>query len=308
MDDVSWAVSLPVLAAATNGWIIQSVGSAGDDAWSDRGNRWFRDPLDLLWLSILIGGGARASGDALGPVAFDDPDNYLPLARSLAAGEGFVFNGRPTAYRPPLYPSCLFLWSSCFRGRKQRASRCSISAWARDRLDDAAAARGSASAGAEADRRAGGGLRPGPRMAMSLGDDRDAGRVFAGLGPGRARQQGGWGRCWALGLAWALPAEPAGGGRHHFGRPAGPSGRPPAAPLPRRPADIAVALVLSPWMIRNFAVFGEPVWTTTHGGYTLALANNPVYYRDVLNGPPGRVWTGHEQWEWWDSVNRRPPA
>ena len=51
-------------------------------------------------------------------------------------------------------------------------------------------------------------------------------------------------------------------------------------------------------------VFGEPVWTTTHGGYTLALANNPVYYDDVLNGPPGRVWTGHDQWLWWDSVNR----
>ena len=44
--------------------------------------------------------------------------------------------------------------------------------------------------------------------------------------------------------------------------------------------------------------------TTTHGGYTLALANNEVYYRDVLNGPPGRVWTGHDQWLWWDSVNR----
>ena len=39
-------------------------------------------------------------------------------------------------------------------------------------------------------------------------------------------------------------------------------------------------------------IFGVPVWTTTHGGYTLALANNEVYYRDVLNGSPGAVWTG----------------
>ena len=38
----------------------------------------------------------------------------------------------------------------------------------------------------------------------------------------------------------------------------------------------------------------------TNGGYTLALANNPVYYRDVLNGPSGRVWSGQDQWEWWD--------
>ena len=41
---------------------------------------------------------------------------------------------------------------------------------------------------------------------------------------------------------------------------------------------VTLVLVLSPWMIRNLLVFGEPVWTTTHGGYTLALANNPVYY------------------------------
>ena len=50
---------------------------------------------------------------------------------------------------------------------------------------------------------------------------------------------------------------------------------------------MTVGLVLLPWMIRNFVVFGEPIATTTHGGYTLALANNPVYYRDVLNGAPG---------------------
>jgi len=65
-----------------------------------------------------------------------------------------------------------------------------------------------------------------------------------------------------------------------------------------------LVIVLTPWMIRNALVFGEPVWTTTHGGYTLGLANNPVYYDEVLNGPPGRVWSGHNQWIWWDSVNR----
>ena len=42
---------------------------------------------------------------------------------------------------------------------------------------------------------------------------------------------------------------------------------------------LTIVIVLSPWMIRNLVVLGEPVWTTTHGGYTLALANNPVYYR-----------------------------
>jgi hypothetical protein len=67
---------------------------------------------------------------------------------------------------------------------------------------------------------------------------------------------------------------------------------------------LAMTAALIPWAARNAWVFGIPVWTTTHGGYTLALANNEVYYRDVLNGPPGAVWTGGEQWGWWDSVNR----
>jgi hypothetical protein len=65
-----------------------------------------------------------------------------------------------------------------------------------------------------------------------------------------------------------------------------------------------IAAVLAPWAIRNAWVLGEPVWTTTHGGYTLALANNEPYYRDVLGGASGSVWTGSDQWLWWDSVNR----
>jgi hypothetical protein len=68
---------------------------------------------------------------------------------------------------------------------------------------------------------------------------------------------------------------------------------------------MTVTLILFPWLVRNLLVFGEPIWTTTHGGYTLALANNTVYYDDVLHGPPARVWTGHDQWLWWDSVNRQ---
>src|SRR5690349_7891319 len=36
-----------------------------------------------------------------------DPDNYLPLARSLVEGRGFTIKGHPTAYRPPLYPLLL---------------------------------------------------------------------------------------------------------------------------------------------------------------------------------------------------------
>jgi hypothetical protein len=61
---------------------------------------------------------------------------------------------------------------------------------------------------------------------------------------------------------------------------------------------VATATLLAPWAWRNARALGEPVWTTTHGGWTLALANNPVYYAEVLDGPPGTVWSGANQERW----------
>jgi hypothetical protein len=40
----------------------------------------------------------------------------------------------------------------------------------------------------------------------------------------------------------------------------------------------AAALLLGPWAVRNWLVLGRPVVTTTHGGYTLLLGNNRLYY------------------------------
>jgi len=57
-------------------------------------------------------------------------------------------------------------------------------------------------------------------------------------------------------------------------------------------------IVLAPWIIRNAIVVGKPTPATTHGGYTVLLANNPVFYREVLDGPPGAVWTGHSLLQW----------
>jgi hypothetical protein len=66
---------------------------------------------------------------------------------------------------------------------------------------------------------------------------------------------------------------------------------------------LATLVTLLPWAARNTVVLGTPVWTTTHGGYTLALANNEVYYAEVVNGPPGEVWSGPNQRKWFDWVN-----
>jgi hypothetical protein len=56
-------------------------------------------------------------------------------------------------------------------------------------------------------------------------------------------------------------------------------------------------LTISPWAIRNWQVFGRPIVTTTHGGYTLWLANNPVYYREVVEGG-APAWDGDSLARW----------
>ena len=55
--------------------------------------------------------------------------------------------------------------------------------------------------------------------------------------------------------------------------------------------------VVSPWAIRNWIVFGKPIVTTTHGGYTLWLANNPVYYAEVVEGGDA-AWDGASLHRW----------
>jgi 4-amino-4-deoxy-L-arabinose transferase-like glycosyltransferase len=52
----------------------------------------------------------------------------------------------------------------------------------------------------------------------------------------------------------------------------------------------AAALVLAPWALRNQLQFGRPIVTTTHGGYTLLLGNNPYFYEHLRSAPWGSVW------------------
>jgi hypothetical protein len=70
-------------------------------------------------------------------------------------------------------------------------------------------------------------------------------------------------------------------------------------------ALLLTAAVLAPWAVRNARIFGPPILTTTHGGYTLALANNPVYYAEVLHGPRGAVWSGPNQQRWFAAIGPR---
>jgi hypothetical protein len=71
---------------------------------------------------------------------------------------------------------------------------------------------------------------------------------------------------------------------------------------------LGTALVVAPWAIRNAVALGRPILTTTHGGYTLLLANNPVFWREVVAGPPGAVWEGGSLSAWQQSLEQQMAA
>ncbi|NND99754.1 MAG: hypothetical protein HKN47_20740 [Pirellulaceae bacterium] len=51
-----------------------------------------------------------------------------------------------------------------------------------------------------------------------------------------------------------------------------------------------VAIAVVAWTLRNQHAIGHPVWATSHGGYTLLLANNPSFYDYLQNGSWGDAW------------------
>jgi 4-amino-4-deoxy-L-arabinose transferase-like glycosyltransferase len=53
-------------------------------------------------------------------------------------------------------------------------------------------------------------------------------------------------------------------------------------------------VVLLPWALRNQVCLGRPVVTTTHGGYTLWLANNEDYYQFLAASRWGDVWDSRD--------------
>ena len=253
---------------------------------------------------------ARLAAGSLDRGRLDDPDNYLVLARGLAEGRGFVWNGRPTAYRPPLYPLVLAPMVAML-GSGPKLS------WGITGLH---AAFGAATVllTATAARRWGLGAR-GCLLAASIvafdpvlvAQSRmvmtetlsalllSASLAALALGGRRGAALGGV----ALGLsALCRPSTlPIAGLVAAAGAVVGPGSR--ADRLGRGTlVTLATIATLAPWAIRNAVIFGEPVWTTTHGGYTLALANNPTYYAEVLDGPPGAVWSGENQRRWFNGV------
>ena len=266
--------------------------------------------MAAVLIILLLAAGARVAimRGAIGRL--DDPDGYLGLARSLVAGKGFEINGRPTAYRPPLYPIVLAPLITLGDGPHLAVA-----------VGGLHLALGLATVALVADVARRWGL---PRRACW------AAAIFAACDPvlvvqGRAVMTETlaalllaaslWGTTFAgrrgailggfgFGLATLCRPSllPAAGLTALIGMVAPPGGR---SERMRWSACLlgATAAVLAPWAVRNALVLGEPVWTTTHGGYTFALANNPAYYADVLDGPPGAVWSGPHQQAWIESIN-----
>lgn len=60
-----------------------------------------------------------------------------------------------------------------------------------------------------------------------------------------------------------------------------------------------VLMCVAPWMARNYSILGRPIWATTHGGYTLMLANNPLLFQHFRDHGPSRGWDAepfHRAW------------
>ena len=65
------------------------------------------------------------------------------------------------------------------------------------------------------------------------------------------------------------------------------------------PVLMAVCLTVAPWIVRNAIVFQAFIPMTTHGGYTLLLANNPVFYDEVVSEGWRTTWQEDslDQWQ-----------
>ena len=55
------------------------------------------------------------------------------------------------------------------------------------------------------------------------------------------------------------------------------------------------------WTQRNIRAVGEPIWATSHGGYTLLLANNPMLYQHLREHPLGTYWDATRFLQTWDA-------
>ncbi len=68
---------------------------------------------------------------------------------------------------------------------------------------------------------------------------------------------------------------------------------------------LGATIFLAPWAVRNWYSFGTPILSTTHGGYTLLLANNPVFQKEVVDRGWNNVWQQQSFSDWQEQVEAK---
>lgn len=258
----------------------------------------------------------------------DDPDGYLMLARSIAAGDGFGYPpghplGAPTAYRPPLYPMLLAgpvaaagrseallpifigglqlvlgsatVWLTVLTARRLISNGRALLAGLLVAIDpllvyDTALVMTETTCA----------LLVALLLWLSLRTGGSAQRFATGCA---------FGLCclcrptfWAFGLLaavgwlWASRETVRTSAERSSPRP---MGKPALAMI------VGATLIVAPWVLRNAIAMGRPIVTTTHGGYTLLLAHNPFYTRQVVDKPWGAVWEVDADWDRWQALELR---
>lgn len=260
-----------------------------------------------------------------------DPDGYRAVAENLVAGKGFGFpqppyiQGAPSAYRPPLYP-LLLAPAIALAGDRQQATQLFIGAM---QLVFGVASVGfvvlagrNLGLGRAASLAAGTLMALDPLLIYSTGlVMTEATATFlvslliwlssraAGLG---ARFASGlvFGLCclcrptfWAFGMLVAV-----GWVARRVVEQRGIAGS--TAPALRENCVSGLTVVLglllavTPWVARNAISMGQPILTTTHGGYTLLLPHNPVYTQEVIESETGNAWNGESLTAWQNELER----
>ncbi|MBI2824541.1 MAG: glycosyltransferase family 39 protein [Planctomycetia bacterium] len=252
------------------------------------------DQTNALLLIVLAATVAiRTAAIAFSPDAFvRDVDGYRALAESLAAGGGYAIDGVATAYRPPLYPLLL-------------AALAKLGILNAPALAAVHVALGTATVWLVAQW----------GRSWGLGRWRFLAALLVACDPILLRQSAlvmtetlavfvvtiGLVTLTALAERATVPRAAAAGaslGLAALCRPAlllwlltvalsmlwlVPRGRDRVRAIAWLTVGALAALL--PWAVRNQAHFGRPVLTTTHGGFTLLLANNPRFYEHLRTAP-----------------------
>ncbi len=256
------------------------------------------------WVVLLValavrGGVFFVAGDAL----HSDPDGYRALAENLVEFGVFGHEQQPTAYRPPLYP---LLLAPCVAIGSDATARAAIALlhvvlgvattlltlwlgvrWGLGRYAELAAAlvafdplllNQSTLVMTETLAAC---LACAALAALTRAAERPTvGRAaMAGVCLGLAAL------CRPTFFAWSALVFVGWGSRVSDGR---------QRWLTLGATAIGCSIIVAPWAVRNAEQFDRPIISTTHGGYTLLLANNPSYYAFLQTAARGEVWRAEQ--------------